>query len=64
MKFAIENATCGHCVRAIDQAIKDADATAHVDVDLAQKQVSIESSLVADKIIAILGEEGYPARQI
>ncbi|KAA8734983.1 heavy-metal-associated domain-containing protein [Acinetobacter qingfengensis] len=62
MKFSVENMTCGHCVRAVTNALQDADAQAKVAVDLQQKQVIVNSSLDSAKVIALLQEEGYPAK--
>ncbi|GAA5006372.1 heavy-metal-associated domain-containing protein [Acinetobacter puyangensis] len=62
MKFTVENMSCGHCVRAINNALHGVDAAAKVNVDLANKQVDVESNaLSVDQVIAILQEEGYPA---
>lgn len=65
MKFLVENMTCGHCVKAVTQAITSADAAAQVDVDLATKSVVVQGTqLNAEKIIALLAEEAYPAQQV
>ncbi|MCH4246547.1 MAG: heavy-metal-associated domain-containing protein [Acinetobacter populi] len=62
MKFTVENMSCGHCVRAINNALHGVDAAAKVNVDLANKQVDVDSNaLSVDQVIAILQEEGYPA---
>ncbi|OUY06915.1 heavy-metal-associated domain-containing protein [Acinetobacter populi] len=62
MKFTVENMSCGHCVRAINNALHGVDAAAKVNVDLANKQVDVDSdTLSVDQVIAILQEEGYPA---
>jgi copper chaperone len=36
--------SCGHCARAIKSKIADVDASAQVDVDLANRQVKVSSS--------------------
>ena len=45
MKFLVENMTCGHCVKAVTQAITSADAAAQVDVDLASKSVVVQETV-------------------
>lgn len=60
----IENMTCEHCVKAITNALIDADQNAKVEVSLAQKQVAVESELEANKIISILEDEGYSTKII
>lgn len=42
MKLMVEGMSCGHCIRAITQAIRRLDEHAQVSVDLAQKTVLIE----------------------
>ncbi|MEO8490783.1 cation transporter [Pseudomonas sp.] len=60
--FSVEGMTCGHCVRAVTQAVKSQDPAASVEVDLAAKEVSVESQLSAEQVIGLITEEGYSAR--
>lgn len=60
--FTVQGMTCGHCVRAVTQAIKHDDPTADVQVELASKEVKVESTLSAEHIIRLIGEEGYQAQ--
>ena len=62
LTLQIENMTCGHCVKAITNAILEADQNAQVDVILDQKQVNVESKLEANQIISLLEDEGYSTR--
>ena len=57
--FNVEGMSCGHCVKAITQAIQARDSAASVRVDLAAKEVGVESSLSADQVIEAISEEGY-----
>lgn len=57
--FNVEGMTCGHCVRAVTQAVQAQDADAKVTVDLAAKQVSVESKLDREEIAGLIKEEGY-----
>jgi len=57
--FNVEGMTCGHCVRAVIQAVQNQDPTAEVKVDLAAKQVSVQSQLSAQQIADAIREEGY-----
>ncbi|MCS3514749.1 MULTISPECIES: heavy-metal-associated domain-containing protein [Pseudomonas] len=59
--FSVEGMTCGHCVRAVTQAVQNQDPTAEVKVDLAAKQVSVQSQLSREAIIGLIKEEGYAA---
>ncbi|AVE06963.1 copper resistance protein CopZ [Pseudomonas poae] len=60
--FSVEGMTCGHCVRAVTQAVQSQDPAASVKVDLAAKEVGVESRLSAEQVISLISEEGYSAR--
>ncbi|WP_277373859.1 cation transporter [Pseudomonas sp. AA-38] len=57
--FKVSGMSCGHCVRAITQAIKALDAAAEVEVDLAAGQVQVSDRLDAEQVQAAIREEGY-----
>ena len=57
--FNVEGMTCGHCVKAVTQAIKSQDPAADVTVDLAAKEVSVQSQLSPERIAELIREEGY-----
>lgn len=60
--FNVEGMTCGHCVRAVTQALQSQDPAASVKVDLAAKEVGVESRLSAEQVISLITEEGYSAK--
>ncbi|CAI2794971.1 MULTISPECIES: heavy-metal-associated domain-containing protein [Pseudomonas] len=60
--FSVEGMTCGHCVRAVTQAVQSQDPAASVKVDLAAKEVGVDSRLSAEQVIAAITEEGYSAK--
>ncbi|WNW12019.1 heavy-metal-associated domain-containing protein [Pseudomonas sp. DTU_2021_1001937_2_SI_NGA_ILE_001] len=62
--FDVQGMTCGHCVRAVTRAIQDADPQARVEIDLPARQAKVDSSLVAQRIVELIGEEGYQARAL
>ncbi|AZC16135.1 MULTISPECIES: heavy-metal-associated domain-containing protein [Pseudomonas] len=57
--FNVQGMSCGHCVRAITQALQSKDPAATVRVDLAAKEVGVESRLSNDEVISLISEEGY-----
>lgn len=59
--FNVQGMSCGHCVKAITRALQARDSTASVRVDLAAKEVGVESALTTDQVIAAITEEGYDA---
>lgn len=54
--FSVEGMTCGHCVRAVTQAVQSQDPAASVKVDLAAKEVGVDSRLSAEQVIAAITE--------
>lgn len=57
--FKVSGMSCGHCVRAITQALQALDAGAEVQVDLAAAEVRVASGLSADEVQQAIREEGY-----
>ena len=60
--FNVEGMSSGHCVKAITQAVQARDPAASVRVDLAAREVGVESALSADQVIALISEEGYSVK--
>jgi copper chaperone len=54
--------TCGHCVRAVTNAVQSKDSAASVKVDLAAKEVGVESRLSPQEVIDLIAEEGYSVK--
>ncbi|MDP9630359.1 UNVERIFIED_ORG: copper chaperone [Ensifer adhaerens] len=57
----IPDMTCGHCVNAVEKAVKAVDPSASVAVDLDTKTASIESAVASDAFIASIENAGYQA---
>ncbi|SCX65107.1 copper chaperone [Pseudomonas sp. NFACC32-1] len=55
----IQGMSCGHCVRAITQAVQARDPSADVQVDLGAKTVRVQSSLPVETLVEAIQEEGY-----
>jgi copper chaperone len=60
--FNVQGMSCGHCVKAITEALQAKDPAASVRVDLAAKEVGVESALSVDQVIAVITDEGYEAK--
>ena len=58
--FTVTGMTCGHCEKAVTQALKTLDPTAQVVIDRSQNRVSVESTQPAQALAAAIKEEGYP----
>lgn len=59
LEFAIANLSCGHCARAVTAAVQELDPAAKVDVDLARKQVQVQTQVPRERVVAALSEAGY-----
>ncbi|WP_455924139.1 cation transporter [Pseudomonas putida] len=58
-EFNVQGMTCGHCVRAVTQAVQALDAAAVVEVDLATAKVRVQSQQSPAAIVEAIREEGY-----
>lgn len=59
--FNVQGMTCGHCVKAVTRAVQEQDAAAKVEVDLAARQVRVQSDLAQEQILTAIRDEGYQA---
>jgi copper chaperone len=57
--FNIPNLNCGHCVRAVTEAVQATDPTALVKADPATKLVEVQSTATRETLVAQLTEAGY-----
>lgn len=55
----VQGMSCGHCVRAITQALQQQDARAKVSVDLATAGVHVSTELARETIVTAIVEAGY-----
>ena len=60
IEFEVKDMSCGHCVSTVTKTVKLVDPAAGVQVDLASKKVSIESSKDRSEFAEALTEAGYP----
>lgn len=62
--FAVQDMTCGHCVRAVTAAVHTVDPAATVKVDLAAGRVTVRDTAASAAMIAsAIISEGYPATE-
>jgi len=57
--FTVTGMTCGHCEKAVTQAIRTLDPQAQVTIDRTQNRVDVESSQPREALAAVITEEGY-----
>jgi copper chaperone len=55
--------TCGHCVQAVERALRDQSGvhSARVDLGAGLAEVSYEGEVPSDTLIAAVESEGYTA---
>ncbi len=58
-EFEVQSMTCGHCASRVTQAIKNLDATAKVEVELAAKKVRVQTVEDRGRVVAALADAGY-----
>ena len=58
--FQIPAISCGHCARAVTEAVHAADPAAQVQVDVPTQRVNVESQVTHEAIVAQLVDAGYP----
>lgn len=57
--FNVKGMTCGHCEKAVTQAVKSVDPQAEVKIDRASGKVDVDSAQPREAIAAAITEEGY-----
>ncbi len=57
--FQVQGMTCGHCEKSVQQAIRQIDPTAQVQIDRSQGRVAVSSEVAADTLKTAIREEGY-----
>jgi copper chaperone len=62
IEFQVDGMSCGHCVKAVTQALKETDPHALVVVNLAEHTVEVESASDRSLLAAALTEAGYPPK--
>jgi copper chaperone len=57
--FTVTGMTCGHCEKAVTQAIKGVDPQAQVRIDRAQNKVEVDTTQPREAVVQAIAEEGY-----
>jgi len=58
----VEGMSCGHCIRAVTNAITALDGAAKVEVHLAAKRVIAQTSLPYAEVVRAVEEEGFAVK--
>ena len=57
--FQVSGMTCGHCERAVQQAIEQVDAQAQTTIDRTSGRVVVQSLSAREALAHTIQEEGY-----
>jgi copper chaperone len=59
LDFQIPDMTCGHCVKAVTEAVKAVDPAAELQIDLPTHRVQVQTAAPREQVVAKLVEAGY-----
>jgi copper chaperone len=62
IELKVAGMTCGHCVRAVTEAVQRGDPAARVTVDLPSGTLRAETALDAASVARLVAAEGYEVR--
>ena len=57
--FQVQGMTCGHCERAVTQAVQGIDPKAQVLINRSAQEVKVNSEQPRQAIARAIAEEGY-----
>lgn len=57
--FEVTGMTCGHCEKAVTQAILQLDPQAEVKIDRSLNKVEVQSQQAREALAKAIAEEGY-----
>lgn len=57
--FQVQGMSCGHCVKAVTEAVRQVDPQAEVRVDLASGKVEVQSERERGELARAIESEGY-----
>jgi copper chaperone len=59
IELKIPDMTCGHCASTITKAVKELDASAKVEVSLADHRVRVDSKASKEDLLHRITDAGY-----
>lgn len=57
--FNVKGMSCGHCEKAVTQAIRTVDPQAQVQIDRQQERVQVQSTHSREALAHAIADEGY-----
>jgi copper chaperone len=60
--FTVTGMTCGHCEKAVTQALRSLDPQAQIRIDRTHDCVEVDSELPRAALARAIADEGYPVQ--
>ena len=60
INLKVTGMTCGHCEKAVTQAIRSLDSAAEISINRDTNRVTIQTPIEPASLIAAISDEGYP----
>ena len=57
--FSVQGMTCGHCEKAVTQAVQALDPQAQVKIDRPAGKVEVQTSQPREAVAKAIADEGY-----
>lgn len=57
--FNVKGMSCGHCEKAVTQAIRTVDPQAQVQIDRQEERVQVQSTHSREALAHAIADEGY-----
>jgi len=57
--FSVQGMTCGHCEKAVTQAVQSVDPQAQVKIDRPAGKVEVTTTQAREVIAKAIADEGY-----
>lgn len=57
--FTVQGMTCGHCEKAVTQAVQALDPLAQVKIDRPAGKVEVQTSQPREAVAKAIADEGY-----
>lgn len=61
-KLSITGMTCGHCQKAVEEALESVEGAQDVNVDLASGTATVAGAADPARLVAAVEDEGYGAQ--
>lgn len=58
-ELTIEGMTCGHCVRAVEEALRDVPGVRNVTVEIGRARVETDEAVAREALVGAIEEEEF-----